>query len=467
VNHALDALGLDQSADERAVRQAYAKRLRTTRPDDDPAGYQKLRETYDAALAYVRWREKHADDDESGPDTGIAGETPPEVIAGQAATRRAPEHVNLTVDAVTPDETFVARPFEVDVDQVMGDALAFAAGRPEADLGAWFEKVTVDWPLSAKPAVAPFILEYILNTELDITPAQLDAVVSAFGLDDVLTALDPLGLQQLRGRVATRQEERELAGRAGPVPQPGRGADWRAKWQEYRWPVRIAALILLFAIPYHFNRMDSIARKQNSGPAALQSDVAMREARAMFLNHKARKEIPSEAIGTYAQIIRDIVTTDSALLERIVALAYYNRAILLSDAGQVDQSRSSYETLAQRFSRSADPEVRFQVARGLFNLGNLHFFGGRLEDALAVYIQVMSSYEDSADERLRVQAAKGSLNRIVALRDLGRMAAARRSLGQMLERYGEDRNPEIAGFVHHARQLGIPPETPEGPPEKP
>ena len=37
-----DLLGLPVDADERAVKRAYAARLKVTRPDDDPAAFQRL-----------------------------------------------------------------------------------------------------------------------------------------------------------------------------------------------------------------------------------------------------------------------------------------------------------------------------------------------------------------------------------------------------------------------------------------
>ena len=43
-------------ASERDVKRAYAKRLKTCRPDQDPEGFRKLHDAYTAALAELQWR---------------------------------------------------------------------------------------------------------------------------------------------------------------------------------------------------------------------------------------------------------------------------------------------------------------------------------------------------------------------------------------------------------------------------
>ena len=47
-------LGIEATTDLPAIKKAYASRLKHTRPDDDAAAYQSLREAYDLALQHAR-----------------------------------------------------------------------------------------------------------------------------------------------------------------------------------------------------------------------------------------------------------------------------------------------------------------------------------------------------------------------------------------------------------------------------
>ncbi|MBO3276792.1 J domain-containing protein [Pseudomonas schmalbachii] len=51
-----EILGLEEEADERAIKRHYARLLKSTRPDEDPAAFQALREAYEQALRWVQWR---------------------------------------------------------------------------------------------------------------------------------------------------------------------------------------------------------------------------------------------------------------------------------------------------------------------------------------------------------------------------------------------------------------------------
>jgi curved DNA-binding protein CbpA len=47
-------LDIDPTKDISVIKKAYAKKLKIHHPEDDPKGYQKLREAYDAALKYAK-----------------------------------------------------------------------------------------------------------------------------------------------------------------------------------------------------------------------------------------------------------------------------------------------------------------------------------------------------------------------------------------------------------------------------
>jgi len=60
-----EVLGLDaKTATEVDVKRAYAAKLKTTRPDDDPEGFIRLREALEQARNRVRWRDEYGDDDD-------------------------------------------------------------------------------------------------------------------------------------------------------------------------------------------------------------------------------------------------------------------------------------------------------------------------------------------------------------------------------------------------------------------
>ena len=76
-------LGIEPTDDERAIKRAYAKQLKTTRPDDDAAAYQQLREAFDYALAAAPHICIDADGDE---DEDADGDIWPSENHGQPET---------------------------------------------------------------------------------------------------------------------------------------------------------------------------------------------------------------------------------------------------------------------------------------------------------------------------------------------------------------------------------------------
>ncbi|MHC8344352.1 J domain-containing protein [Pseudomonas sp. RT6P73] len=68
-------LGLPADADTRSIKRQYAALLKQTRPDEDPEGFQRLREAYEQALSIKEWeqlREENSGDDASWDLTGLS-----------------------------------------------------------------------------------------------------------------------------------------------------------------------------------------------------------------------------------------------------------------------------------------------------------------------------------------------------------------------------------------------------------
>lgn len=171
-------LGLAPDADERTIKRAYAQRLKQTRPDTDPEGFQRLNEAYRAALE----RRQHApavvlidaQDDGDGEREGAGLErgdysvrlsldallaaTPPPESESQTETETETEMVPAPV-SLRPRPQLRPRPLSADEEV----AAAFTPPPARVDIGAVTRAV-----LAQAQEALPHVLEKYLRQQEDL-----------------------------------------------------------------------------------------------------------------------------------------------------------------------------------------------------------------------------------------------------------------------------------------------------------
>ena len=236
MSHALRELGLGPDADERAVKRAYAARLKTTRPDRDPEGFQALNATYQAAMAWVLSRSDIATgptsitaDADADADANIDTDTdtacdareyePPfgtitHVLSEQAlfdmldaqpidATDDDPPAIvdSSAVDPGRSSERFTVEAVHFDLETLLDDCIAAAVHGRDGELPDWLNAQPVLWSLPHKAQIAQWLLRHLHAQCPPIEARRFDVLADFFALFDLHSGYDAYVIQRLRHRM--------------------------------------------------------------------------------------------------------------------------------------------------------------------------------------------------------------------------------------------------------------------------
>jgi len=180
-------LGLSHDADEAQIKRAYARELRKTRPDEDPAAFQQLHEAYAQCLEWARRPRAAAavavfeDLDELLDGTGALPSLrlqTPTPAAADHATPPAPifDRAAVVIGA------FDSKAF--DSDAFLDQLLRIARESTSQELERWLRDHPDLYSVERKQALAPALIAR-LQHEPSLYIAQLDIVLGFFDLDTV------------------------------------------------------------------------------------------------------------------------------------------------------------------------------------------------------------------------------------------------------------------------------------------
>lgn len=209
---AMEWLGLEPHADERAIKRAYAKGLKYTRPDEDAAGFQQLHEAYQAALAYAQYRAQWGDEDEDetaedDEATDAAQTAPANPVLDlhdpvvPVASGIAPPQVPQVPSQRSVVAVEVKLPEPLDVPAFAQRLVAAASKGPPLEFEPWLQQRSELWSLRDKPLVGSHVLDLLLHAGAPIRQENFDALSRYFGWDQIDSPLDPDVTAQTRQRL--------------------------------------------------------------------------------------------------------------------------------------------------------------------------------------------------------------------------------------------------------------------------
>ena len=188
MSRALRELGLGPDADERAVKRAYATRLKVTRPDSDPEGFQRLNSAYQAALLQLASGEalRAAASTLQAEDT--AGVVPCHTPATVAASGECIPHIDALPDH--PTHEIIREPTAVEEQGHFEFTIFYVELRERVLINDttrfrhWLQSQQALYDLSLKDRVAEQLV-FQLRSDSPLPRNYLKTLLQFFSLDTI------------------------------------------------------------------------------------------------------------------------------------------------------------------------------------------------------------------------------------------------------------------------------------------
>ncbi|KRD74491.1 J domain-containing protein [Lysobacter sp. Root983] len=167
-----EVLGLDEQADAREIKRAYAAAVRVTRPDQDPEQFQRVNEAYRAALELQQQR----------GDVRGAHALP----VGAVRTGWSSGPISIDPTQASPAATTATLAESVSLAQMVVAVFEAASTQPAATFAQWLQRYTPLYSLQRKTDVAiALVRKLVLQADSALSPAALDAIADFFDLGSV------------------------------------------------------------------------------------------------------------------------------------------------------------------------------------------------------------------------------------------------------------------------------------------
>ncbi len=142
------------------------------------------------------------------------------------------------------------------------------------------------------------------------------------------------------------------------------------------------------------------------------------------LHESGEIEQALERCETLAERTADVAADADPVQRETAFAARFERALLLTELGELDVAAQAYEQAAGVPVDDTDPDQRHETAMAMLNRGICLDAVEEHEAALQAYEQLIARFADAEDPVTRDQVVRGRVNRAAALLALERPAAA-------------------------------------------
>lgn len=201
-------LGIGDDADERAIKVAYAKLLRQTRPDEDPAGFQRLNQAYQHALKIAQARQARqlasrglASSAPMAATLNIAPGKSPEVTLRAAHTAQPPISPSVAIRAVPQPSAPLPQQPTFAPQAFIAEYRTMAAAGDAKALSRWLTDYPAFWHLPTKHGAGQWLLRTLFDMPEAMPEACFRATSEFFHFNDALSGIDPMALRRVAARI--------------------------------------------------------------------------------------------------------------------------------------------------------------------------------------------------------------------------------------------------------------------------
>ena len=150
-----------------------------------------------------------------------------------------------------------------------------------------------------------------------------------------------------------------------------------------------------------------------------------------------------EALAVFDEVVKRFGELAEPGVREQVAKALFNKGVMLDKQNHTEKALEAYDELVRRFGDATEPTVREQVAAGLRNKGVILGQDKQTEKALEAFDELVRRFGDATEPTVREQVAAGLRNKGVILGQDKQTEKALEAYDELVRRFGDATEPTV------------------------